>query len=97
MEGIWESYAGQKRLVHASVDFLTGAIGAGFDPHDPKTPTKNVADLTEEEQAAGVIFLGGISKLYTKQDEKEIETELIAVVDRACLAKEVLCEATIIK
>ena len=94
MEGIWESYAGQKRLVHTSVDLITGTIGAGFEPHDPKTPTKSVSDLTEEEQAAGVIFLGGVARLFTKQDEKEIETELIACVEKACVAKEASLEKT---
>ena len=94
MEGIWESYAGQKMLAHIAIHFPAGTLGAGFEPHIPNTHTFNVADLTEEEQAAGVIFLGGVARLFTKQDEKEIETELIACIEKACVAKEASLEKT---
>jgi hypothetical protein len=97
MEGIFKATAGQSRLEHVAVFLSDGRIGIGFEPHIANSPMLNLSELSEEAQAGFVTFIGEVAKLATSQDEKEIETELIAVVDKAVLAKEALCEATTLK
>jgi hypothetical protein len=97
MEGIFKATEGSSRLEHVAVFLSDGRIGVGFEPHIPSTPVLNLSELSPEAQAGFVTFIGEVAKLATNQDEKEIETELIAVVDKAVLAKEALCEATISK
>ncbi len=92
MEGIFKATAGSSRLEHVAVFLSDGRIGVGFDPHIANSPTLNLSDLSEEAQAGFVTFIGEVAKIATSQDEKEIEAELIACVDKACLAKEAVAE-----
>jgi hypothetical protein len=91
MEGIFKAFAGNAKVEHIAT-YLDGRIGVGYNKHIDDNPVLNVADLTEEEQAAGVIYLGGILRLATSQDEKEIETELVSCIEKACVAKEAVAE-----
>ena len=94
MEGIFRATAGSSRLEHVAVFLSDGRIGVGFAPHIADTPTLNLSELSPEAQAGFVTFIGEVAKLATNQDEKKIETELIACVEKACVAKEASLEKT---